>query len=322
MNILTAAAVLADMLPGLLANVVTPVFRVAEHGALANLLLAPGNIIVIGGMPAVGKSSFIFQVTADFLRLNCDHLALFANVEMSPEELMTREVSRISGVYLGVDRGELSDEEVERIKGCMPTLNSYASRLAILPMPFTLDDIIAAIESFNPTLVVIDYLQCIDTGGGAADNNERLRLNRILGKLREHAAGRVIILVSALKRTSTNYNPKDLGLDSFRETGGIEYGCSSGYILIPNPDAKTDGQVHSVILRHLKSRGTEKVDIHLNFDGRFHRWTGADDVLDAIEPKVNILQGDNQESQDDATKAEILNLLENHQIRKAANDVG
>lgn len=320
MGIVLAATVLAELMPGLLANISTPVFRIAEYGALANFLLPVDHLIVIGGMPGIGKSSFLFQVLGDFLRLNIDCRALVANAEMTPAELMTREVSRISGVYLGLDHPELSSEEVSRVKACKATLESYASRLAILPMPFTLRDICTAIEAFSPTLVVVDYLQCIDAGDGVLEGNERLRMNRVMSKLRELASGRVIIVVSALKRTSTNYDPAGLGLDSFRETGGIEYGCNFGFIMVPNKDAVPQDNEQHIILRHLKSRGTEKSDIHLKFDGRLHRWTGADDASGIMIPETKVAQGVSQESSGANTKAEIMNLFANHQLRKAANE--
>ena len=322
MNHIMASAVLTDLFPKLFSNTITPVFRVAEHGALADFILPPGHIIVLGGMPGVGKSSFIFQVLADFLRLNVDCRALIANVEMDPEELLTREISRLSGVYLGFDRAELSDEEKERLQSCKATLDSYAPRLAIIPMPFTLDDIIEAIDRFNPTLVVIDYMQCVDTGERGGDNNERLRLNRMVAACRGRVADRIIIMISAIKRTASNYNPKDLGMDSYRESGGIEYGCNFGYIMIPDVDSNQNGDVKRVILRHLKSRSTGKKDIHLVFDGRLHRWVGADDVPSSISPE-NVSDKETTaqlESIAPETKTNLLNLWHKHQEKKASGN--
>jgi len=323
MPYVTAASVLVDLIPMLLSNVTAPVFRIAEYGALASFILPVGEIVVLGGMPGIGKSSFIFQVIADFLRLNVNCRALIANVEMAPQELLTRELSRLSGVYLAADRTEgLSSEEQSRLTGCRSTLDSYASRLAILPIPFTLNDIIEAIEAFDPTLVVIDYLQMIDTGNTALEGNERLRLNRIVAKLRERVENRVIIAVSALKRTGTGYNPKDLSLDSFRETGGIEYGCNSGYIMVP--DLTAEGQSHEtrIILRHLKSRGSAKNDIHLNFDGRFHRWTGVNETSEPHALSVMQVQPSEQESHTSGNGIDegLQEIWVRHQRNKAASN--
>ncbi len=118
--------------------------------------------------------------------------------------------------------------------------DQYAARLSIMPPSFHLGDIAAAISKLDPDLLVIDYLQRLNTGDSAQDSNERIKVSRIMTALRELVSNRTIILVSALKRGSkSNYESSEMGLASFRETSEIEYAVNDAYLLLPdNADSK------------------------------------------------------------------------------------
>ncbi len=282
MSMVVAENVISNLIGKIFSKATTPKLYVAESGSLRNFIISPDHIIVVGGAPGAGKTSLIGQCVGDFLRLNPRNWALICNVEMTPEELMVREISRISGVTMTLDREEdLSDEELDQIRKCTSTFAQYASRLSIMSPPILLGDIADAISEFNPDLVVVDYLQRVNIGDNTMDNNERIRISRIMTALRELVANRTIIVVSALKRSGkANYESSDLGLASFRETSEIEYASNDVFLLVP--DTANVGNESRFLLRHEKSRGGRKKDIGLLFDGRYHRWRGVDDDIEDL----------------------------------------
>ncbi|MFN9911238.1 MAG: DnaB-like helicase C-terminal domain-containing protein, partial [Pirellulaceae bacterium] len=57
------------------------------------------NVIMLGA-PGAGKTSFVMQIVVDALRLTPNLRAVVCNVEMPPEVLLDRQLSRLSGVPL------------------------------------------------------------------------------------------------------------------------------------------------------------------------------------------------------------------------------
>jgi hypothetical protein len=66
--------------------------------AFAHVEVAPGCISVLGGAPGSGKTALFNQWVGGILDSETDARVLVANVEMSPGQLLTRMLSRLSGV--------------------------------------------------------------------------------------------------------------------------------------------------------------------------------------------------------------------------------
>lgn len=95
--------------------------------------------------------------------------------------------------------------------------------------------------------------------------------------LRQFAdAGVAVLAVAAVGRTKdakgrSSYDPNGLGLASFKESGELEYGADSAYLLAPDANSE-----NAVTLRCLKDRNGEPIDIELHFDRRRQRFIVAD----------------------------------------------
>ena len=76
-------------------------WALADEDCLLNAIQAePGRVKALGGQPGSGKTALVLQLVTDGLRL-CDKLrVLVANVEMSPDVLLDRQLSRLSGIDL------------------------------------------------------------------------------------------------------------------------------------------------------------------------------------------------------------------------------
>lgn len=318
MSLVVAGNVISDLINRILTKATISKFYVAESGSLRNLVISPDHIIVVGGAPGSGKTSLVGQCVGDFLRLNTGHRALICNVEMTPEELMMREIGRISGVDMTTDRADdFSTEELAQIKGCIATFAQYASRLFIMSPPIFLNDIEMAIANYNPDLVVVDYLQRVNISDNDLDSNERLKISRIMTELRKLVTNRTIIVVSALRRQGkSNYESSEMGLASFRETSEIEYSVNDAYLLVPDNIAAKNGDENRFILRHEKSRGGQKKDINLSFDGRYHRWSGIDDDIEDL----TYLFKSTAQGGDSDVSAKVNALWAGHQRQKVVSN--
>lgn len=69
----------------------------------------------------------------------------------------------------------------------------------------------------------------------------------------------------------SSYDPNGLGLASFKESGELEYGADSAYLLAPDANGG-----NAVTLRCLKDRNGESLDIALHFDRHRQRFIVAD----------------------------------------------
>jgi hypothetical protein len=142
----------------------------------------------------------------------------------------------------------------------------------------------AAADEFDAGLIVLDYIQRVAPPGDHGD--KRGSVDATMNHLRQFADAAVaVVVVSAVGRTKdskgrSSYAGDGLNLASFRESSELEFGADDGFILAPH--AKADDVV---ILRHLKSRNSETLDIELTFDKRLQRFTPSG-PLDTFEEKA------------------------------------
>ena len=287
-------AVAADVFDGWRDNVLqgTPptFYRVAESGPLARFELGPQLITLIGGAPGGGKTAFVMQCVVDALRLSPTLRAVVCNVEMPPEVLLDRQLSRLSGVALDAIRFRTIDaQQAERIDVGLSALDTLSDRLAFVRPPFNLENVAATADDFAPLadggglLLVLDYAQRIAPPGVQGD--KRGAVDATMNYIRQFAdAGAAVIVVSSVGRQknrqgSSTYEADSLSLASFKESGELEFGADDAFILAPIGQ----GQVR---LSHLKARHRRPEDILFMFDGSTQRFEPIDQA-DATEAAGN-----------------------------------
>jgi replicative DNA helicase len=277
---LSAADALAPWREDLLAGTPPQLYPVGT-GELARLEIGPGLVSLIGGAPGTGKTALVMQGVLDALRLTPTLRVVVCNVEMSPAVLLERQLARLSGVDLSLIRHRrLGADHADRIDLGLATLDTVAERLCFVRSPFTLANVAASVDAFGAGLIVLDYLQRIAPPGEHGD--KRGSVNATMDFLRQFAdAGAAILAVAAVGRTKdgkgrSSYDANGLGLASFKESGELEYGADSAYLLCP--DAKGGDGVR---LRCLKDRNGEPRDVALRFNRRLQRF----DTVSASAPK-------------------------------------
>lgn len=256
-------------------------YRIAESGPLAKIEVGPKLITLIGGAPGSGKTGFVMQAVIDALRLSPKLRAVVCNIEMPPEVLLDRQLSRLSGVPLDAIRYRtLNESHADRIDAGLSTIESFADRLCFVKPPFDLANVAATADDFAPLskagglLLVLDYIQRIAPPGALGD--KRGSIDATMNFIRQFAdAGAAVIVVSSVGRQKdkagrSSYGGENLNLASFKESGELEFGADDAFILAPD----TGGLLK---LAHLKARHTQPADVYLRF-------RGATQTFIAVEP--------------------------------------
>jgi len=250
-----------------------PVEYAVANEPWGTLALRPGDVTGIAAPPGNGKTGLVTQLVVDALRLHPEARCLVVNVEMTPEKLIERQISRLSGVpFADIAARSLLAARGRPIEDALATLGAIGDRLFFMNEPYDLETIALAIQDVQPTILVIDYVQRIECCGGTLE--ARIRLNNVMREARIIAsAGIAVVLVSAVGRTTSKrnggYSSRELGLGSFRESSEIEYGLDDAYILA---DEEGSGENHGpgprvMVLQHVKSRNHQRRDLRLEFDG-------------------------------------------------------
>lgn len=219
--------------PTELAGIVPPYLDLATHLGT----FAPGQLIVVGGRPSMGKST----VAADTIRRASIHggqRSMMFTLEMTRREVLQRLAAAEAQVNIkNVRERKVSPAELER-------LVHAGTRISGAPLEIddkagcTLDRIRSRLRSavrFGPLgIVIVDYLQLLT--GPKSDNREQqvAALSRGL-KLLAMEFETPVMLLSQLNRESEKRTDKKPGLADLRESGAVEQDADL-VILVHRPD--------------------------------------------------------------------------------------
>lgn len=186
--------------------------------------LRPGELIVVGARPAIGKST----VATDLLRsaaLSQGQLSVMFTLEMSRRDVLARMASAESQVPLKSIRDmQVSASDLDR-------LAEAASR--IVAAPLVIDDtpgcslerirtVLRTLSRSGPLgLVVVDYLQLMTPPKAETRQQEVSTLSREF-KLLAKQFHVPLVLVSQLNRDSEKRSDRRPSMADLRESGAIE----------------------------------------------------------------------------------------------------
>lgn len=252
-----------------------PRYRVGE-GGFELLPVAPNRVLLFGAPPGTGKTALVMQIGFDAIRIDPKLRLLVCNIEMSPIELLTRELARLSAVPLKTiqDRSYFETPSVDRVKIALDQICSLGDRVRFVEPPYTLENVASTDGGFDAHIVVLDYIQRIpkssdkshDSRSQAADSMDMVR--------RFADCGKAVLVVSSVARDK-DYRGKaysNLNLGSFKESGELEFGADAAYLLEPI-DGSADGGMD---LKNPKNRYGHRQDIMLRFEPHYQRFTAAE----------------------------------------------
>ncbi|EMI52187.1 DnaB-like helicase C-terminal domain-containing protein [Rhodopirellula sallentina] len=253
---------------------------------LEHIRLGPGMVALLGGSPGMGKTAFVMQSVVSAMSADDTLRVCVANVEMPPERLLERQLSRLGDVSLDdIQNRTLNARQRDKLDAAFDVLDDIADRLVFVRAPMTLENVADAADSIDADLIVLDYIQRIRPAGKHDD--KRGSVDATMDSIRRFAdAGCCVVALSAVGRSKdakgrSSYSGEGLSLASFRESSELEYGADDAYLIVPsaNSDAEPDDAEIDVSLRQLKSRYGKPTDVELTFDRSRQRFELAEPVM-------------------------------------------
>lgn len=190
--------------------------------------LRAGNLVIIAGRPAHGKTSLALQIGDNLVQRR--RRVLFISLEMPHEELLLRIVSQRTGIDGSLlQRGETNDMQTVRACQCFEALDK-SSWAPIIDTPgLTIEEIEAAAlrehDRHPLDLVVVDYAQLVR-------HSPKEQRYRAVGRVAEILFGVAkmihapVILNSQLSRASEESADRRPRLSDLRESGDLEQHAS------------------------------------------------------------------------------------------------
>lgn len=242
------------------------------------LSMEPGDLVVIGARPAMGKSVVLMDI-ARHVAIRHGMRVLVASMEMSHLQMGQRILSAEASAPLHHIKGRYLDE---------PTHSRMRdTALRIADSPLSIDDRPARTlanwrtrlrqlkaEGRLPRLLVVDYLQ-IAKAEMPRGTNRTVEVDSIAAGLKELAQEFQIVVIAAaqLNRALAGRADKTPTMADLRESGGIEANANT-VILLHREDAYEKespraGEMDLVIAKN--RQGTSNVSITVAFQGHFAR---------------------------------------------------
>ena len=249
--------------------------KIAEEGAplpglptglvdLDNQILGlnKGELILVASRPGMGKTSIALNIAQHAAKASGKAVAIFS-LEMSREQLVTRLLSGEGLVEAKkLQRGNLSAEEWRRIVTAAASLS--ATKILIDDNPtLTVADMNAQCRRVRDLgLVVIDYLQLMQSAGGrqtSGENRQQIvadmsRMLKIMAKELEVP----VLCLSQLSRAAEGRNDKRPVLSDLRESGAIEQDADvviglyrEGYY---NRECENPNDAEAIVLKNRKGQ--------------------------------------------------------------------
>lgn len=181
-----------------------------------------GTLVAIGARPSVGKTTFAVNVA----RANRDKNVLVFSLEMGSGQLIDRLLADVLNIsYTKMQKhfkGVNSDEQSKMIEA----LELFENNLTIIDNIRTVEEMVSEIYNRKPDLVIIDYIQIINTQGNFSDPRQRIDyISREL-KFCAKETGAVIVNLSQVTRAGKD-RPT---MSDLKESGGLEQ--DSDYIML------------------------------------------------------------------------------------------
>lgn len=203
--------------------------------------LQPGQLIVIAGRPAMGKSTLALDV-ARHAAIRYDMPTAFFSLEMSRKELMSRMFSAEARVGLHHMRsGTMTDDDWTRLARRMPDVSAaplYIDDGGELTLMNVCIKARRLKQRNKLRLIVVDYLQLMQSGSGRRGENRQQEVADMSRRLKLLAKelNVPVIALSQLNRGSEQRQDKKPVLSDLRESGAIEQDADM-VILVHREDA-------------------------------------------------------------------------------------
>ena len=212
--------------------------------------LNKGELILIAARPAMGKTSIALNIAMDVAK-NSDKTVAVFSLEMSREQLVSRLLAREASVpSQNMLTGQLSPDEWRRLASAAQMVSATDMRIDDNSM-LTVADMNAQCRRLsNLGLVVIDYLQLMQSAGGKSSYNENRQqavsdISRML-KIMAKELQVPVLCLSQLSRANEKRDDKRPMLSDLRESGAIEQDADIVLFLYRDDYYNEDSEKHNI----------------------------------------------------------------------------
>ncbi|HAE7081024.1 TPA_asm: replicative DNA helicase [Salmonella enterica subsp. salamae serovar 42:z:1,5] len=189
----------------------------------------PADLIIAAARPSVGKTAFALTLCVNALILRSTQPVQIYSMEMSAEQLLLRLVSLIGRVsQTRLRSGDLSDDDWHQIGVSASILmNEWKDRLllddsGILTPSLLRSRARRSLRQYGlPSLIVVDYLQLMRSGGAENRNQEISTISRSLKALAKELNCPVLALSQLNRALESRLNKRPCNAD-LRDSGSIE----------------------------------------------------------------------------------------------------
>ena len=237
----------------------------------------PGNLIVLAGRPAMGKTSLAVNIAYQVARHGSP--SLFLSMEMPEQELADRLIAQSGSVFLSaVLAGDMEGDNGDRIMCAVSILEN-------LPLVIddqgglTLFDVASKARSVKRKhglgLLVLDYLQLM-SGDGDNRNQQIEQITRGLKALAKELDIPIIALSQLSRKCEERTNKRPMNSD-LRESGAIEQDADVILFVYRdeeyNPASADKGTAEIIIS---KNRQGQNGMVRMSYQGCFTRFNDID----------------------------------------------
>lgn len=224
-----------------------------------------GDLLLIGAEPSGGKTLFALQL---LLEVSKTKRVMFVSLETKPLKLYRRLLATAAKVPLkAIKRKNLTKEQQASILAARQKISKQTFRIVPASVN-TVQAIKAAAVSYRADVVIIDYLQLIQTPGNGSRYEKVTEISMAL-HIMAQTTGMVVIPLSQVTNRSPELRNKPLDMHSSRESGQIEADCDVIFMLdkYVEKGLTESGCRANRILRCVKNKEGELFRMPLILDG-------------------------------------------------------
>ncbi len=222
--------------------------------------LNDGELVLVASRPGMGKTSIALNIALNAAKSSGKAVAIFS-LEMSREQLAIRLLSGESFVDTQkLLKGSLSAEEWRRIVGAASAISGTNILIDDNPTLSVADMNAQCRRVKNLGLIVIDYLQLMQSAGGRGNSGENRQqvvadMSRML-KIMAKELSVPVLCLSQLSRANESRQDKRPMLSDLRESGAIEQDADvviglyrEGYY---NKECENPNAAEAIVLKNRK----------------------------------------------------------------------
>ena len=251
--------------------------------------LFPGEFVVIGGRPAMGKSHFLVNIA---LNIAAEHEVLFYSLDLSAYMLTTKFISTLIGFHVNDFLYQKLDENQQKMVE-LSKIEIDLLKLRIVDRPIQSMNTFKAlckqhVEEYGLKVIIVDYLQLLSTN--RYRNQRELEISYISRELKNIARELDVCVIasSQLSRSvETRGGDKRPILSDLRESGAIEQDADKVFFIyrpeyydlnVNEMGERTRRKVELILAKN-RSGGTD--NIHLKVDPSYTTFV-SDEELNGI----------------------------------------